>query len=141
LKQGKEHNVDELKGTTLKIYRRMLKEGRPMRISDLHRDLQASSPSLIQYHLKKLLNLGLVSEKQEGYVVEKVVIESVFRIRRTLVPFQLAYVIFFSLTLVAMLAIGWPLSLTSFNVIAVAANASALATSVYEMSRTLRTLA
>lgn len=137
---GREGRGEELKGTTLKVYRYLLRSGKPVRISDLQHGLHASSPSLIQYHLKKLIELGLVSEGPGGYVVEKVVIDSVFRIRRTLIPLQSAYVVFFSLTLVALIAIDWPLPLTSFTVLAIAVNISALATSCYEMTRTLRTI-
>jgi hypothetical protein len=136
----KEGKGDELKGTTLRVYKYLLRAGKPTRISDLQHGLQVSSPSLIQYHLKKLLDLGLVREEQTGYIVEKVVVESVFRIRRTLIPFQFAYVVFFILTLIALIVIDWPLPLTSSNVLAIGVNISALASSCYEMIRTLRTI-
>jgi DNA-binding transcriptional ArsR family regulator len=140
LKREGQGNPRELGGTTFKVYKYLLKANKPVRVSDLQRGLGASSPSLIEYHLKKLLNLGLIREEQAGYVVERVVIESIFRIRGMLVPFQLSYVVFFGVTLTAMVAIGWSLPLTSFKALAIGANVSALIASVYELMRTLRSI-
>jgi predicted DNA-binding transcriptional regulator len=85
---------DELKGTTLRVYRFILRARRPARIGDIQRALGLSSSSLVQYHVKKLIDLGVIKEEQTGYVVVKVLAENVFRIRRRLVPFQVAYVVF-----------------------------------------------
>jgi hypothetical protein len=89
--------------------------------------------------VKKLLDLSIIREEQAGYVVEKVLADHVFRIRRTLVPFQSAYVVFFSITLLGLL-VSRPTVLTSFGFLAISANAAALIISVYEMQRTLRNI-
>jgi len=46
---------DVLKGTTLRVYRLIYRQGRPMGVHDVQRGLQLSSPSVAQYHIKKLL--------------------------------------------------------------------------------------
>ena len=70
-----------LKGTTYRVYRLMLKQRKPVGISDLQRALGLSSPSVSEYHVKKLLRLGLIREEQGGYVIEKVVFDNIIRIR------------------------------------------------------------
>jgi predicted DNA-binding transcriptional regulator len=129
-----------LKGTTYRIYRYMLKQGRPMGISDVQRALGLSSPSVSQYHIRKLLRLGLIREEQEGYVIDKVVLESVIRIRRISAPIQTAYVIFFSATLLILLAFLKPTIISSLYFFAVVVNIVALGVSSYEMSKTLKRL-
>lgn len=91
---SKKEELEDLWGKTLKVYRHVLKVGKPIRLVDVQRDLGFSSASLAQYHLKKLDEMGLVREDQEGYVVDRMAYQQVFRIRRTLIPFQLASVLF-----------------------------------------------
>ena len=85
-----------LKGTTYKVYRYMYRAGKPVRVNDVQRDLRLSSPSVAQYHLKKLLRLGLVKEVPEGYAIDKVIYENMVRIGRVTIPFQAAYIAFFA---------------------------------------------
>lgn len=139
---------DELTGTTLKVYRDILRAGTPIRLSEIQRDLGLSSASLVQYHVKKLMEMGLVREEGTGYVVEKVVVEkvvveSVFRIRRMLVPSEIAFVFFFTVALVAMVASleiqGSP-RITSFVFIALTTTITALSVSVYRVLVTMKRL-
>lgn len=134
---------DELAGTTLKVYRDILRAQSPVRISDVQRDVGLSSPSLAQYHIRKLLEMGLIREEGNGYVVEKVVIENIFRVRNWLIPFQSAYVVFFTLTLCGMIAslelAAHPI-ISSFDFIALSANVAAVAVSIYEMRRTMKNI-
>jgi DNA-binding transcriptional ArsR family regulator len=136
----KKEELEDLRGKTLKVYRHVLKVGKPIRLVDVQRDLGFSSASLAQYHLKKLEEMGLVREDQEGYVIDRVAFQQVFRVRRRLIPFQLAYVLFFSLTLVTMIFLLQGATLTSFDVVALGANAAALIVAVYEAYRVLRLL-
>ena len=123
---SKKEELEDLRGKTLKVYRHVMKAGKPIRLVDIQRDLGFSSASLAQYHLKKPRAMGLVREEQEGYVVDRMAFQQVFRIRRTLIPFQLAYVLFFSFTLVTMVFLLQRTTLTSFDVVAFGANVAAL---------------
>ena len=84
-----------LKGTTLRVYRCLYRAGTPMGIHDVQRALKLSSPSVAEYHIKKLVRAGLAKEGQNGYTVDKVVFENVIRIRRTVIPLQTTFVAFF----------------------------------------------
>ena len=99
-----------------------------------------SSPSVSQYHLRKLVRLGLVREEQGGYVVDKVVLENVVRIRRVSIPVHMAYVIFFGVTLLILLTLLRPPTITSLYFFAVVVNAGAIAVSLYEARKTLKRL-
>ena len=127
------HGGDELRGTSLEVYRYILKEGRPVRLNEIQKELHLSGLSLAQYHTKKLTEMGLIKEEQTGYVVEKVVIENVFRIRRMLVPYQLAYAVFFAFTLAALLLLVRNMVFSAFDLIAIAANIVALGISLYQL--------
>jgi len=133
----------ELNGTTLRVYRYVVKARAPVRVTDVQARLRLSSPSLAHYHLRKLIDLGLVREEGLGYVADKVAIENFFLFRGRIVPFQAAYASFFCVTMAAMLlilAMSITATITSFEFIALAANASAVSVSVYELRRALRTV-
>ena len=57
---------DVLRGTTLRIYRLMYREGRPMGLHEIQRALDLSSASIPQYHINKLIAAGLVKEQDGG---------------------------------------------------------------------------
>ncbi len=136
--EGDEEDV--LKGTTLKVYRFIYRQGKPMGVHDVQRGLELSSPSVAQYHIKKLLGAGLIREEREGYVIDRRIFENMIRVRRALIPFQATYSIFFASTLVVMLTLLRPPDLTSIYVFALAVNGAALAISVYEVLRAVRKL-
>src|SRR5579871_6905884 len=89
-----------LRGTTLRIYRFMYREGRPLGLHEIQRALGLSSASIPQYHINKLIKAGLVKEEANGggYYVDRLVFENMIRIRRSLIPFQTTYTIFFCTT-------------------------------------------
>ena len=58
----------ELKGNTLRVYVYALKK-RKVGVREVQRALLMSNPSLAQYHLNKLRELGLVSESNGEYEV------------------------------------------------------------------------
>lgn len=130
----------DLKGTTYKTYRYMLRQGRPVGISDVQRALALSSPSVAQYHIKKLLQLGLIREEQEGYVIDKVVLDNIIRIRRISIPVQTSYAVFFGVTLSILLGFLRPNTISSLYFFAVMVNMAALAVSLYETRKTLKRL-
>jgi predicted DNA-binding transcriptional regulator len=99
-KPRKEEAADpRLTGTTYQIYRYMLKRREPVGISQVQKDLSLASSSVSEYHLKKLTVMGLIREDQGGYVVDKVVLDNVIRIRRVAIPSQTAHVAFFVTTI------------------------------------------
>lgn len=91
-----------LVGTTRIVYRHLYKAGRPLGIREVQKGLDLSSPSVAQYHIRKLLQAGLVKEEGGGYVVDKNVFENVIRIRRSVIPIQVAYSSFYATMLVAL---------------------------------------
>jgi len=127
-----------LKGTTYRVYRFMLKQRNPVGISEVQKSLGLSSPSVSQYHIRKLIRLHLVREEGGGYVVDKVVFENVIRVRRTAIPTQTAYVAFFGVTLIIMLVFLRPSVIDSLYFFALAVNCTALGISSYEMMKTFR---
>ena len=58
---------------------------------------------MAEYHLKKLVQGGLVREGNEGYVVDRVVWQNMIRMRRTVIPFQAVYSLFFAAALIVMI--------------------------------------
>jgi DNA-binding transcriptional ArsR family regulator len=127
-----------LKGTTYRVYRYLFKQRKPAGISEVQHALGLSSPSVAQYHIKKLLQMGLIREEHEGYTAEKAVFENLVRIRRVSVPLQSAYVAFFAVTLTIMLVFLRPQSITSFYFLALAVNLVALGVSSYEVFKSSR---
>jgi len=89
-----------LKGTTLEVYRFLLKSSKPVGAREVQRALNLSSPSLAVYHLSKLEDVGLLKREDGGYAVNKVVLEDGVKIRRFLIPRFLFYAIFSVLLLV-----------------------------------------
>jgi DNA-binding transcriptional ArsR family regulator len=62
----------ELRGKTLTIYLYMLKQGKPVGVREVQRDLKLSSPSVAFHHLDKLVRLGVVEQDPLGnYVILK----------------------------------------------------------------------
>ena len=112
-----------LQGTTLKVYRFLFKQGRPVRIHDIQKGLRLSSPSVAQYQVAKLLRAGLIRETDEGYVVDRVILGNLVRVRRMVLPYQIAYTIFFAASLVVLIStlkpVGPPTSTYAFSVIVV----------------------
>jgi predicted DNA-binding transcriptional regulator len=125
-----------LKGTTLRVYRYMYRSGTPLGIHDVQRALKLSSPSVAEYHIKKLMRAGLVQERQDGYVVDRVMFENVIRIRKLVIPIQTTYVAFFLSTLVVLVAFLRPSTVTSLYFFALAINVGGLLITAYEAIKT-----
>ena len=87
-----------LVGRTLKVYRYVLKTGKPTGIREVQRALKLSSPTLSSYHLSKLERAGLLRQTNEGYVVDKVILHNFVRLKRLLIPRYLFYSLFFATT-------------------------------------------
>jgi DNA-binding MarR family transcriptional regulator len=102
-----------LKGTTLEVYRFLLKSGKPVGARAVQRALNLSSPSLAVYHLSKLEDAGLLTRQNGDYVVARVVLEDVVKISRFLIPRYLFYALFALAALILELTVFRPAFLTS----------------------------
>jgi SOS-response transcriptional repressor LexA len=95
----KENVESKLKGNTLRVYVYVLKKGR-VGVREVQRSLGFSNPSLAQYHLNKLKELGLVREDGGEYeVVSEVkvdVLRDFLRFGTLLVPRFVMYAMFFT---------------------------------------------
>jgi DNA-binding transcriptional ArsR family regulator len=83
-----------LRGTTLEVYRFLLKSRKPVGIRELQRALDLSSPSVATYHLSKLEDAGLLRKELGNYTVAKYLLENSVKISRFLLPRYLFYAIF-----------------------------------------------
>lgn len=128
---------DVLQGKTLKIYRYLFKAGTPQGIRDVQRGLKLSSPSVAEYHVKKLQSAGLIHDAGSGYVVDKKVLGNMIRIRRRLIPVQVGYTAFYGTALFILAALFRDrlFDLFWFSVIVVSV---ALATSILESIQSLK---
>jgi hypothetical protein len=78
----------------------MLKSRKTLGIREIQRELDFSSPSLVQYHLSKLEHAGLVKKDLGNYVINKVLLENCIRISRFIIPRYLFYSVFSAVILV-----------------------------------------
>ena len=89
----------ELKGNTLRVYVYAIKK-RKVGVREVQRALLMSNPSLAQYHLNKLKDLGLVAEDNGEYeVVNQVnvsVMKDFLRVGTLIVPRLVFYAVIFS---------------------------------------------
>jgi DNA-binding transcriptional ArsR family regulator len=89
----------ELKGNTLRVYVYALKK-RKVGVREVQRALLMSNPSLAQYHLNKLKDLGLVSENNGEYEISNEVkvdvMRDFLRVGTLIVPRFIFYAVFFT---------------------------------------------
>jgi hypothetical protein len=101
----------ELKGNTLRVYVYALKKRR-VGVREVQRALLMSNPSLAQYHLNKLKDLGLVSENNGEYeVVGEVkvdVMRDFLRVGTLIVPRFIFYAVVFTVFAVYLAYVGSP---------------------------------
>ena len=109
-----------LRGTTLEVYRFLLKSKKPVGAREIQRALNLSSPSLATYHLSKLEETGLLKKESAGFIVNKIILEDSIRIRRFLIPRFLFYSVFAILALVFELTLFRPSAITGQYVFFVA---------------------
>jgi len=94
----------QLKGNTLKVYMFLLKSpSASAGIREVQRSLRFSSPTLAQYHLEKLRELGLVRKESTEYVlasdVKVGVLRQFYRFGTVLVPRFVLYAVLFTVML------------------------------------------
>ena len=123
---------DVLKGNTLKVYLFMVKQNKPVGVREVQRALNLSSPSLAAYHLSKLEEVGLLRREGGNYVVNKVILENMVRIRRMLIPRYFFYSLFSVLALITELLFLRPPKITSWYLFSVLVNLVLSAAFCYE---------
>jgi DNA-binding transcriptional ArsR family regulator len=132
---GESKNV--LRGLTLKVYRFILKNDRPVGIREVQRALNLSSPTLALYHINKLEEAGLIRKQLDGYVADRIILENLVRLRRVLVPRNSFYMMFFITSLIILAVFLRPPVLTREYVFSLAVVSIAVATSVFETVKSL----
>jgi hypothetical protein len=83
-----------LKGTTLEVYRFLLKSSKPVGTRELQRALGFSSSSVATYHLAKLEDAGLLKREAGGFTVSRYLLENSVKVSRFLVPRYFFYAAF-----------------------------------------------
>jgi hypothetical protein len=104
---------DVLRGTTLEVYRFLLKSSKPVGAREVQRTLHLSTPSLATYHLSKLEETGFVRKEKGEFIVNKVILEDCIRFGRFLIPRYLFYSVFAVLALMVELVFFRPTVITS----------------------------
>jgi DNA-binding Lrp family transcriptional regulator len=102
-----------LVGIDLKIYRLMVKRGRPIGIRELQRKLNLSSPSIVQYHLLKLERLGLLKRDSGNYKVNRIILDRFFKLNKFLLPKNLIW------TLIAFFTLLFDLTFLNSNYLSI----------------------
>jgi len=128
---------DVLRGLTLKVYRFILKNNRPIGIREVQRALGLSSPTLALYHINKLEEAGLVRRKLNGYVADRIILRNLIRFRKVLIPRNFFYTVFFMTSLIFLVVLLRPPILTREYIFSLAVVSVAVATSVYETIKAL----
>jgi DNA-binding transcriptional ArsR family regulator len=83
-----------LRGTTLEVYRFLLKSSKPVGVRELQRALDLSSSSVATYHLSKLEDAGLLKRQDGGFSVDRFLLENSVKISRFLIPRYFFYSVF-----------------------------------------------
>ncbi len=100
----------DLTGRTLSVYWYLLQSKEPLGRLEVQRGVKLSSASLAEYHLKKLIAMGLVEKNVHGeYAICRTVQVGVMRfytiIRSNMIPRFLLYISFYVSILVALLVL------------------------------------
>ena len=123
---------DVLRGLTLKVYRYVLKNNKETGIREVQRALKLSSPTLAVYHLEKLEQVGLIKKGVTGYIVDRVYLRNLVRLRRLLVPRYFFYALFFTLAVVVELLFLRPVVFSREYAFAFIVTCAAAVSYVYE---------
>jgi predicted DNA-binding transcriptional regulator len=96
----------QLRGKTLKVYFYVLKQGKPVGVREVQRELGFSSPSVAFHHMEKLTRLGIIEQDSMGnYVLTKKVDPGILQAFVNVGKFSLPrlgfYAVFFSTLAVA----------------------------------------
>lgn len=84
-----------LRGTTLLVYKHMIKNNKAFGPRELQRSLALSSPGLASFHLDKLVRVGLVTknETEGSFVINSAYLKHYVLLRRHLIPRYFFYAV------------------------------------------------
>ena len=133
---AEDESKEVLKGTTLEVYRFLLKSNKRVGIRELQRALNLSSSSVATYHLSKLEDAGLLKREEGGYSVNKFLLENSVKISRFLIPRYFFYSIFALAVLILELTAMAPAALYREYVFSVIATVVFVFFFVYETAKT-----
>jgi predicted DNA-binding transcriptional regulator len=127
---------DALNGTTRRVYRYIYRHG-PVRLHEIQRELGLSSSSISDYHVQKLLRMGLIRQENgqdgvAGYVAEEAVFEAMIRVRRMVIPLWTTASAFFAAAIVVLITILRPVVISSTYAFSLLVAAVALSIAAYE---------
>jgi DNA-binding transcriptional ArsR family regulator len=105
---GDDESKEVLRGTTLEVYRFLLKSTKPVGVRELQRALKMSSSSVATYHLSKLEDVGLLKREMGGFTVAKYLLENSVKVYRFLVPRYFFYMFFAIAALIVELTVMRP---------------------------------
>jgi DNA-binding transcriptional ArsR family regulator len=125
-----------LKGTTLEVYRFLLKQIKPIGVREIQRSLNLSSPSVATYHLSKLEDIGLLKRENGAYTVNKFLLEYSIKVNRFLIPRYFFYAVFAATILVIEVTFLKPLVINREYVFSLVTTAIFLAVFCYETAKT-----
>ena len=108
---GDDDSKELLRGTTLEVYRFLLKSSKPVGIREVQRALDLSSSSVATYHLSKLEDAGLLKKELGGFIVNKFLLENSIKINRFLIPRYFFYAVFAIAVLLTELTVMKPVFL------------------------------
>jgi len=126
------YDEDVLRGKTLRVYRYLLKKGKPVGVREVQRALKFSSPRLAFYHLNKLEETGFLKKTVDGYVVERVFLQQSVRLRGLLVPRYFFYSVFLITAVIIQLTVFRPSMLRVDYVFGLAVISAAVIFFLYE---------
>lgn len=110
-KRSSDNLDDILTGTTLKVYRTLIRSSEPIGPRELQKMLNLSSPSVASFHLDKLERSGLAAKNELGeYSINTVYLKHYVRLQRRLIPRYM-----FHATLATFLLLGWVLVYVSHS--------------------------
>lgn len=127
---------DVLKGTTLEVYRFLLKSSKPVGTRELQRALSLSSSSVATYHLSKLEDAGLLKRDAGGFTVSKYLLENSIKVAKFLVPRYFFYAVFAVAVLLVELTVLRPAALYQEYVFSLVATAVMVVFLCYETIKT-----
>ena len=122
----------------MRVYRFLYREGRPVGVHEVQKGLKLSSPSVAHYHLRKLVEEGLVKEESGGYIVDKVLFENMIRVRRSVIPLQTTFFVFFLVTLVLLVGFFLPPAISAQYLFSLGVNVAAISIFGFQSLRLYR---
>jgi DNA-binding transcriptional ArsR family regulator len=125
-----------LRGTTLEVYRFLVKSSKPVGIREVQRALKLSSPSVATYHISKLEDAGLLKRQKGGFTVDKFILENSIKISRFLIPRYFFYSVFAVAVLILELTVMRPTSTYREYVFSVVATSILAFFFCYETAKT-----